>query len=91
MAPSNREIFAANFRRLMQTKGVNQAEVAKAVKVSNTTVSEWSRGLKYPRIDAMQRLADYFEVPMQVITLNFGSNIKSQILQCSYPRGVPVF
>jgi len=69
MSPSNREIFANNLNRLIQLKGVNQADVATALKVSRTAVSEWSRALKYPRIDTMQRLADYFEVPMQSLTL----------------------
>lgn len=69
MSPSGREIFANNLNRLMQLKGVNQADVSSALKVSRTAVSEWSRALKYPRIDTMQRLADYFEVPMQSLTL----------------------
>lgn len=69
MVISNREVFANNLIRLMRLKGVNQVEVAKALKMSTTSVSEWTRAVKYPRIDTMQKIADYFEVPMQSLTL----------------------
>lgn len=69
MAPSNREIFAANLVKIMRIKGLAQVDIVQALKVSPTTVSEWTRALKYPRIDTMQRLADYLEVPMQMLTL----------------------
>lgn len=42
----------------MELAGVNQVELAKAVGVSKSTVNTWLSGRSYPRIDAIQRIAD---------------------------------
>ena len=64
-----REIFVANLRRLMADRRLTQMDVAAAMKLTPSTVSDWYLGKKYPRVDTMQRLADLLEVPMSSLTL----------------------
>lgn len=58
----NREILSRNLSKLMRINGKTQMDLANDLKISQTTVSEWMNGKKYPRIDKLQLLADYFGV-----------------------------
>lgn len=57
-----REIFAKNLQRLMKKYNLTQSEVARDNGWSPTTVGGWLRCTKYPRIDKIQEIADYFNV-----------------------------
>lgn len=57
-----REIFSKNFRRFLEKSGKNQADIAKDLNITSSTVSDWANAKKYPRVDKMQALADYFGV-----------------------------
>lgn len=58
MPDNAREIFVKNLNEMMQRRGVSQSDIAKKLNVTSATVSNWCAGVKYPRIDVMQRLAD---------------------------------
>lgn len=60
MATWSKEIFAKNLRNYMERKGVSQRELAETVGVSAPTLNEWIKAKKYPRIDKVERLANYF-------------------------------
>ena len=64
-----REIFVNNLHRLMSDRRISQMDIATAMKITPSTVSDWYLGKKYPRVDTMQRLADLLEVPMSSLTL----------------------
>lgn len=55
---TSREIFKKNLPYYMDMAGMNSVELAKAVGVSKSTVSTWISGRSYPRIDAIQKIAD---------------------------------
>lgn len=59
---SQREILAENLERLIDSRGIDQKILAEKIGVSDMTISNWVRGLKYPRIDKLQSLAEYFGV-----------------------------
>lgn len=59
---TQREILGENLERLINSKGIDQKILAEKIGVSDATISYWMRGLKYPRIDKIQALADYFNV-----------------------------
>lgn len=52
----------------MKEKNIDQQQLAKAIGVSQPTVSNWIKQNKYPRIQKIQQLADYFGVPKSRIT-----------------------
>lgn len=62
MTISSNEVFAKNMKYYMDKKGVNQTELAEIVGVSQPTVNEWLMGKKYPRINKIDRMADYFGI-----------------------------
>lgn len=58
----SKQIFSYNLRQFIADSGKTQKEIADAVGVSAPTLNEWASGKKFPRIDKIQRLADYFGV-----------------------------
>lgn len=58
----SKEVFARNLRRYMESKGKTQKELAEIVGVSAPTINDWIKGKKYPRIDKIEILADYFGI-----------------------------
>lgn len=58
----NKEIFSRNLLRLIKMSGKSQVEVARYVGVSQGTISDWTKGRSYPRMDKVQLLAEYFGV-----------------------------
>ena len=58
----NKEIFIRNLKRHLAKSGKKKIEVATAVGVSTGTFADWLKGRSYPRMDKIQKLADYFGV-----------------------------
>lgn len=62
MAEWSKETFAKNLKYYMEKKDINQKELAEIVGVSAPTVNNWIQAVKYPRIDKIDILADYFGI-----------------------------
>ena len=58
----NKQIFSINLKRLMEQKGVSRQDLSNVLGVSYFTISDWVNGKKYPRMDKVEMLADYFHV-----------------------------
>lgn len=58
----NKYIFSKNLKRLMTVKNVNRKEIADVLGISYFTISDWVNGKKYPRMDKVELLANYFGV-----------------------------
>lgn len=58
----NREIFAKNLSYYVNRSNRSQLEIAEAVGVAAPTFNTWLKGKKYPRIDKIELLADYFGI-----------------------------
>ena len=58
----SKEVFARNLKRYMDEAGKNQKEMAEIVGVSAPTFHEWLKAKKYPRIDKIEKLANYFGI-----------------------------
>lgn len=63
-----REIFMRNLRHYMDLRHATQADISAALHVTPSTMSDWYLGKKYPRVDSMQRLADFLDIPMSALT-----------------------
>ena len=72
MSDTAREIFVKNLRFFMESRDVTQADICRELGVSSATVSDWCTGKKYPRIDAMQKLADLLGVRYSTLTTESG-------------------
>ena len=61
---NNREIFKENLNYYLTVSGRLQKDLAEYVGAKTTTVSGWTRGISYPRADAMEKIAMFFGIPM---------------------------
>ena len=60
---NDREIFRRNLNYYLSVSGKLQKDLADYVGAKTTTVSGWTRGISYPRADAMEKIAQFFGVP----------------------------
>lgn len=51
---------------LRDKKGVTDYMVAKATQIPKSTFSEWKSGRSKPKVDKLQKIANYFGVPVTV-------------------------
>jgi transcriptional regulator with XRE-family HTH domain len=58
----SKEVFAKNLRKYMESKGITQKELAEKIGVSAPTMNDWLQSKKYPRIDKIEKLANYFGI-----------------------------
>ena len=58
----NKEIFSANLLYYIERSGKAQRDIAEVIGVSPSTFNEWVKGKKYPRIDKIEKLANFFRV-----------------------------
>ena len=56
------EVFSKNLQMYMERSGKTQKELAEIMGVTAPTFHAWVKGKKYPRIDKVQKLADYFGI-----------------------------
>lgn len=56
----NKNVFAENLRHYMYINKKTRREVCEALGFSYYTFSDWVTGKKYPRMDKVEMLANYF-------------------------------
>lgn len=59
---NDREIFKRNLNHYLNISGKKQKDLAEYVGAKTTTVSGWTRGISYPRADAMEKIANFFGI-----------------------------
>lgn len=59
---NNKSVFAQNLKTQMTLHGKTRKDIADALDLSYYTVSDWVNGKKYPRMDKVERLAQYFGI-----------------------------
>lgn len=58
----NKETLAKNLKFYMDKSGRTQKEMSEVVGVAASTFNDWMKAKKYPRIDKIEMLADYFGI-----------------------------
>ena len=61
-AIGNKEIFSRNLKHYIDKCGKDRRELAEIWGFPYSTLSEWINGRKYPRIDRIEIMADYFGI-----------------------------
>ncbi len=62
MEKDNKDIFATNLNNLMLMKHKTRKDLSEDLKISYFTITAWAKGTKYPRMDKVELLANYFGV-----------------------------
>ena len=80
---NDREIFRDNLNYYLNKYDKLQKDLADYVGAKKTTVSGWTRGISYPRADAMEKIAMFFGFTYFILDKNFRSRCScSVIIRC---------
>lgn len=58
----NKQVFSKNLKYYIDRSGKDRKELAEIWGFPYSTVTEWINGRKYPRIDRIEIMADYFGI-----------------------------
>lgn len=58
----NKETMAKNLSYYVERSGKSQKEISEELGFSRTIFNEWLKGKKYPRIDKIEIMANYFGI-----------------------------
>ncbi len=58
----NKDVFSKNLKYYIERSGKDRKELAEIWGFPYSTVTEWINGRKYPRIDRIEIMADYFGI-----------------------------
>lgn len=56
--------IGTKIKKLRMTKGLNQTELANALSVSNSTISNWENGHRLPSIEELHRVSTFFDTSL---------------------------
>ena len=75
----SKKVMSKNLQYYMSITGKTRKDVSKDLGIAYSTVVEWCAGKKYPRIDKIEQLANYFGVQ------------KSDLIEDKPVRGTPSY
>lgn len=58
----NKESMAQNIKRYMRKKNISRRELCEALGFNYNTLADWLHARKYPRIDKIEMMANYFGI-----------------------------
>ncbi len=62
MSIGNKQIMANNIKRFLNAKNMNPHQLSIELGFKYTTVNDWVNAKTYPRIDKIEKMADFFKV-----------------------------
>jgi transcriptional regulator with XRE-family HTH domain len=77
MEIDNKSVFATNLKRLMDLNKKSRRDISEALGISYFTITDWANGRKYPRMDKVEMLANYFGVPKSALIEEFTETQKN--------------
>ena len=89
----NKEVFARNLQHYIDLHKKNAVEICEDLGLKTSTVSDWLTAKKYPRIDKIEKLANYFMVPKSALIEENGASLSNAIrvpVFGTVPAGIPV-
>lgn len=87
-AQTQKDILANNLQKLAHQKGKTQADMVRELGIAEATLRSWFNAEKYPRIDKIQMLADYFNVSRSRLTEEW--QIANNLERVIRTRAIPV-
>lgn len=75
------EIFARNLKFYVIRSGKTQTQIAADLGVSKGTFSDWTSGRSHPRMDKVQRMAEYFGISKSDLVENGSRSMEREAAQ----------
>ena len=66
----NRNIFGSKLKELRLEKGLTQRALGEALGFCNQTISFWESGQREPDLDALVKVAKYFDISVDYLLGN---------------------
>ena len=71
MSIGNKEVLAKNLKNCIAKSGKDRTDIAKELGFPYSTLTDWVNGKKYPRINNIEKLAEYFKVSKSELIEDF--------------------
>lgn len=71
------------FAKLLKERNVSAYKVSKETGINQTTFSEWKKGKATPKIDKIKKIADYFNVPIEIFFDDKNKDTNGYLLKAS--------
>lgn len=55
------------FAQILESRNLTISKVSKSTGVPYTTLSEWKRGIRIPKINTVQKVAEFLELPVDYL------------------------
>ncbi len=65
--------LGSNIQYLRKKFNIDQDKLAQDLKVPRSTLSCWENGIRTPKIETIEKIANYFNVGMNIITKDYSS------------------
>lgn len=62
MSVGNKEVLSKNLKKYIAKSGKDRSDIAREIGFPYSTLTDWVNGNKYPRINNIEKLANYFNV-----------------------------
>ena len=77
------------FSKLLEEHGVKAADVCRGTGLPSSLFSEWKRGKSTPKPDKLQKIADFFGVPLSyLLTGEMEESVKDTVLSTRDERDI---
>lgn len=76
MTIENKDILAKNLRKYIAMSGKDRKEIARALGFPYSTLTDWVNANKYPRINNIEKMAEYFGVSKSDLIEDFDQKQK---------------
>ena len=78
--------FSKNLKYLREKKGLEQQELADNLGIPRSTLSCWETGVRTPKIEQIQEIADYFKVDIDIISKDYSNCALSNKIDILYNK-----
>lgn len=76
MTIENKDVLAKNLRKYISMSGKDRKDIARALGIPYSTLTDWVNANKYPRINNIEKMADYFGVSKSDLIEDFAQKQK---------------
>ncbi len=52
------------YEKLLKERGITTYKMCSDTGITNACISDWKRGRSAPKVDKIQKICDYFDVPI---------------------------
>lgn len=76
------------FVELLHKYGVTPYKISKETGISQTTLSNWKSGRSLPKVESMQKIADFFGVSLEYLLTGKEADLKEPVLKPKDERDI---